>query len=278
MNSSDSTPVLCQAKQKLSRQRGFAASDETPGSRVGALHCPISARHSLLPCLGDRSPISYTFRPPQDGAVASMATEPTPNVWGVAPAPASKSDWADSVDQDEAANGGQLPELPTAPLGGDSAFPSLGEAAKPATKKKGRVRGQTLALSEFQAGPAKAAPSRPVFRSSSAAASKDRSTDIKASLPKGPRERDENEPGSDALGGGFKDYSGAKARGNTRRASPPFVCSFETGDWDSLGGQSQASRCIFPCYASQAKANSVSTAFQKCNCSPECVCKSSASM
>ena len=149
-----------------------------------------------------------------------MATDSVINVWGVAAAPASNSDWADSVDQDEAANGGQLPELPSlgsAPLGGDSAFPSLGEATKPAPKKKGRNRGQTLALSEFQAGPAAAAPSRAVFRSSSAAASRDRSTDIKAQLPKGPRERDENEDSSDALGGGFKDYSGAKARGNKPR-------------------------------------------------------------
>ncbi|KAK9833092.1 hypothetical protein WJX74_006924 [Apatococcus lobatus] len=149
-----------------------------------------------------------------------MSAEPVANVWGVAPAPASKSDWADSVDQDEAANGGQLPELPSlgsAPMGGESAFPSLGEAAKPAAKKKGRNRGQTLALSEFQAGPAAAAPSRPVFRSSSAAASRDRSADIKLQLPKGPRERDENEESSDALGGGFKDYSGAKARGPRRR-------------------------------------------------------------
>lgn len=186
-----------------------------------------------------------------------MATEPVANVWGVAPAPASKSDWADSVDQDEAANGGQLPELPTAPLGGESAFPSLGEAAKPAPKKKGRVRGQTLALSEFQAGPAAAAPSRPVFRSSSAAASKDRSTDIKASLPKGPRERDENEQGSDALGGGFKDYSGAKARGDFRGSSPFFVCQLELRAWDTFGGWSHLNNCRTSSHAVQDKAKSV---------------------
>ena len=136
------------------------------------------------------------------------------NVWGVNPT-APKPDWADSVDEEAAANGGQLPELPTAapPLGGDAAFPSLGEAAKPAGKKKGRSRGTTLALSEFQAG--SAAPSRPAgstFRSASAAAARDKSTDIKAQLPKGPRERDENEE-KEKLGGGFQDYSGQKARG-----------------------------------------------------------------
>ncbi len=140
------------------------------------------------------------------------------NVWGVAPTQ-GKSDWADSVDQDELANGGELPELPTlaAPLGGDSAFPSLGDAAKPALKKKGRSRGTTLALSEFQAG--SSAPARPAFRSASAAATREKATDIKLQLPKGPRERDENEE-KDSLGGGFKDYSGAKARGDSLCGAP----------------------------------------------------------
>ena len=145
------------------------------------------------------------------------------NVWGVPPA-AGRADWADSVDQDEAANGGQLPELPTAapPLGGESAYPSLGEAAKPAGKKKGRARGTTLALSEFQAGsaaPARSTRNAGAFRSSSAAASRDKSEDIKSLLPKGPRERDENEE-KDKLGGGFADYSGQRARGTAYLRGP----------------------------------------------------------
>lgn len=119
------------------------------------------------------------------------------SAWG---GPPSSGAWANQVDEEEAANGGELDPVPgvTTPfpsLGqqNDSSFPSLGdsltvkESKKERRKKQGGV--QKMSLGNFMA------------------AGKENE---KIDLPTRPRERAEGEEDrrGGGLGGGFKNYGG----------------------------------------------------------------------
>lgn len=119
---------------------------------------------------------------------------------------ASKSGaWAAQVDEAEEKDGDLGPAQPPAPaapvpaaLGGEEAFPSLGEAVTKKISKRDRKAKQTVSLKDFQSGAYKAP--RPSAKPASDA-------DILASLPSGPRVRDDDDA-RPTMGGAFREYGG----------------------------------------------------------------------
>ncbi|KAK9828007.1 hypothetical protein WJX81_008304 [Elliptochloris bilobata] len=115
------------------------------------------------------------------------------------------------VDEAEDKDGGlgpaQAPEklapVPAA-LGGEEAFPSLGEAVTKKISKRDRKAKQTVSLKDFQSGAYKAP--RPSAKPASDA-------DILASLPSGPRVRDDDDV-RPSMGGAFHEYGGDRGRGD----------------------------------------------------------------
>lgn len=162
------------------------------------------------------------------------------SAWGVPPA---GSAWATQVDEEEAANGGELaapsPAAAAAPapagpskfvprsaaeraLGGEAAFPSLGESLNiketKAEKRKKELKQarQKMTLAEFQAGDAPSAGG--AFRPSRAGGPRPGAPlgdDILASLPTAPRARGEGEDAP--MGGAFRDYGGDRGGGREER-------------------------------------------------------------
>ena len=132
---------------------------------------------------------------------------------------ASKSGaWAAQVDEAEEKDGDLGPVQPPAPaapvpasLGGEEAFPSLGEAVTKKISKRDRKAKQTVSLKDFQSGAYKAP--RPSAKPASDA-------DILASLPSGPRMRDDDDA-RPTMGGAFREYGGDRGG---RGASPWARC------------------------------------------------------
>jgi len=160
------------------------------------------------------------------------------SAWG---APAGGA-WATQVDEEEAANGGELaapshapPEKPAGPskfvarsaaeraLGGEAAFPSLGEAINiketKADKRKKELKSarQKMTLAEFQAGDAPGGGGGGgggAFRPSRAGGPRPGAPlgdNVLASLPTAPRARGEGD--DSGMGGAFKDYGGDRGGG-----------------------------------------------------------------
>lgn len=118
------------------------------------------------------------------------------SAWGV---PSGPSAWASQVE-DEEVSGGQLGPTSAAPvLGGDDAFPSLGEVGK--VSKKDKRKGKKMSLSELQGMGSTARGSAFV-----PSAARQQASEPEFSLPTGPREhREDEEPRRGGFGGaGFR--------------------------------------------------------------------------
>lgn len=118
--------------------------------------------------------------------------------WGGVP---STGAWANQVEEEEEENGGELDPVPAPAanafpaLGGDPAFPALGEAINIRDSKKDRKKKNTkntMSLGAFVA----AGKKEPEI----------------VNLPTGPRQRSaEEEEKRGGLGGGFKNYGGDRS-------------------------------------------------------------------
>lgn len=114
---------------------------------------------------------------------------------------ATKLDWSEQVEEEEAQNGGVLSHKTKAQEPDGGAFPTLGEAAKVKAPKK------KMTLAEFQKVPE--AESSGKYRVGGYGRRELTEQEIKMSLPTGPRERDPNEPrGGDRRGGWGDDRGG----------------------------------------------------------------------
>ena len=117
------------------------------------------------------------------------------SAWGGLPASGA---WANQVDEEEEANGGQLDPVPgrqtSFPALGDSSYPSLGESVTVKDSKRERKS-------------KKAVPQKMSLGSFMAAETE------KSDLPTRPRERAEGEEDKrGGLGGGFKNYGGDRGK------------------------------------------------------------------
>ncbi|MCO5605288.1 hypothetical protein L7F22_059470 [Adiantum nelumboides] len=125
-----------------------------------------------------------------------MAKKP----WGGAGAWAVDSELSETqLEQDEPQHHQQQA---SSLFAGDTAFPSLGEAAHAKVPKKKK---QTVSLAKFIAG------GTPLFSES-----KGLTTEEKMALPTGPRDRSGEEEPHGGLGGGFRDYGGYRGEGRDR--------------------------------------------------------------
>ena len=116
------------------------------------------------------------------------------SAWG----PPSSGAWANQVDEEEEENGGELDPVPAPSpaafpaLGGETAFPALGESINIRDSKKDRKQKkvkQTMPLQAFVAA--------------------GRKEPEVVNLPTGPRQRTaEEEERRGGLGGGFRNYGG----------------------------------------------------------------------
>ena len=163
-------------------------------------------------------------------------TEDKKPVWG---APPTTGAWAAQVEEEEAANGGELEPMPTpveAPKpfragGADragfsalapEAFPSLGETANvKETKKDKKKKQQKMSLTSFMA------------------ASTARKEEV-INLPTAPRARSDDDAPKAGLGGGFKNYGGDRGSSLSYRHSLPLTPTRLSATLQQLGWNQHA--------------------------------------